>query len=381
MLSFLSKVTRPLMAAAATACVCAGTATAVDYYHPYPNQPVYYGIPSYGVAQPAVVGTASCGQTACVQPVACNSCGPSGDLTALRRTTLPGRYSNDYDYSVSSQVDNGITYIVPTQTGYTESSTMPLTNPVDQYYATHQVRNGQIVQTGDLSRAGMNLARHEDGEAMNQNMRRAMAQTGNAATASTGAVATVPASAANGNAITNAPIDMSRLHRTSATITASDKAGTNDSFINRANGTVNQLRRANETETTSGNAGTNDSLINRANDTVTKLRRANNTPVTSGNTSANDLLINRASDSGNQFRRSNTAASASNSASDSILNDIKAMNNDPDWVHRAATASTSANAIPATGVSASLQNADATPGLNETNTDLFVPGVLNAADY
>ena len=65
--------------------------------------------------------------------------------TQIARTDLPGIYSNDYDYSVSSQIDTGVTYLIPTQTGFVESNRIPLTNPVDQYYATHRIINGDVV--------------------------------------------------------------------------------------------------------------------------------------------------------------------------------------------------------------------------------------------
>lgn len=66
----------------------------------------------------------------------------------VQPTTLPGVYSNDYDYSVTSQQNTiGIPYLIPTAAGLLESPTIPLTNAVDQYYATHRVVNNQVVRT------------------------------------------------------------------------------------------------------------------------------------------------------------------------------------------------------------------------------------------
>lgn len=77
-------------------------------------------------------------------PTACDTCSYSG----ITRTNLPGYYSTDYDYSVSSQVNTGVGYLVPTRNGLIESDTMPLLNDVDRYYATHTLgNNGQIIDT------------------------------------------------------------------------------------------------------------------------------------------------------------------------------------------------------------------------------------------
>lgn len=65
-------------------------------------------------------------------------------LESLRRTNLPGYYSNDYDYADSAHNPNGIDYLIPTQAGLIESKVIPLLNPVDRYYATHTVNNGQV---------------------------------------------------------------------------------------------------------------------------------------------------------------------------------------------------------------------------------------------
>lgn len=122
MYAFLEKTGRPLLAAALTLGLGAGYASAAEY-----------------------CGAPACGAPVCAAEPVCNPCGGSG----LSRTALPGTYSNDYDYAVSSQRDTGRTYLLPTRYGWIESNRVPLTNPVDKYYATHQVGNGRVVETGN----------------------------------------------------------------------------------------------------------------------------------------------------------------------------------------------------------------------------------------
>lgn len=129
-MSFIAKSKRPLLAFALVLGVAAaaGTVSAADFCDPC-AQPTYVA-----VAPPA--------------PILCDACATSG----ITRTNLPGWYSDDYDYTVSSQRDTGITYLIPAMNGFYESHTIPLTNPVDRYYATHEVRNGQVVDTsGELA--------------------------------------------------------------------------------------------------------------------------------------------------------------------------------------------------------------------------------------
>lgn len=82
-------------------------------------------------------------------PVACNPCAGTSSTFGLGRTNLPGWYSDDYDYNVSSQRDLGITYLVPTRAGLVETNRIPLTNPVDQYYGTHEELGGRVLDLTD----------------------------------------------------------------------------------------------------------------------------------------------------------------------------------------------------------------------------------------
>lgn len=46
---------------------------------------------------------------------------------------------------------SGISYLIPTVNGLIESPTIPITNEVDMYYATHQVVNGHVEQVPMLA--------------------------------------------------------------------------------------------------------------------------------------------------------------------------------------------------------------------------------------
>lgn len=90
-----------------------------------------------------LVSAAYCADGSCGTGV-CSTCTDA----RVQPTTLPGRYSNDYDYAVTSQRNTtGIPYLIPTAGGLLESPTIPLTNAVDQYYATHSVVGNQVVRT------------------------------------------------------------------------------------------------------------------------------------------------------------------------------------------------------------------------------------------
>lgn len=103
------------------------------------------------LAHGAVSAASFCGTPACYEPAPivstpmCTSCAGNPSLAPLARTNLPGTYSNDYDYAVTARTPIGINYLVPTQGGLVETPVIPLTNPVDRYYATHRVMNGQVV--------------------------------------------------------------------------------------------------------------------------------------------------------------------------------------------------------------------------------------------
>lgn len=94
-------------------------------------------------AAPALVSTSLCNACSAPKPV-CTTCTDP----RLQPTSLPGVYSNDFDYAVTSQRNTtGFPYLIPTASGLLESPTIPLTNPVDRYYATHRVINNQVVRT------------------------------------------------------------------------------------------------------------------------------------------------------------------------------------------------------------------------------------------
>lgn len=95
--------------------------------------------------QGPMVSTAICTTNTCNVGSTCSTCTDA----RVQPTTLPGMYSRDYNYSVTSQQRNtaGIPYLIPTANGLLESPTIPLTNSVDQYYATHNVVNGRVVRT------------------------------------------------------------------------------------------------------------------------------------------------------------------------------------------------------------------------------------------
>lgn len=168
--AILSQVKRPLLAVAMLAVLCSGIASAANYYYVYETStPVYSGT-AVDYVQPA---SAPCGPIcqpaapiaytpALPEPPACSPCGanyasasaPQSKTFGLGRTDLPGWYSDDYDYNVSSQRDLGITYLVPTSAGMVETNRIPLTNPVDQYYATHEEIGGKVVDlTNPANRA------------------------------------------------------------------------------------------------------------------------------------------------------------------------------------------------------------------------------------
>lgn len=231
MQSFLSRAKLPLAAAALVFAV--GAASAMEYY--YYNEPVACSEPS---------ACSPCGTTyvpAPVKPV-CNPCagGPAS-------TDLPGWYSNDYDYTTSSQVDTGITYVIPNQNGYVESHTIPLTNPVDQYYATHQVRNGQVVETGLPNPTNRSMAVYDE----HGNMIRSYTQ----ASASSPAQNVMQAGMnQTQNSINQAQPNMTRpltnLNQTRATITQTQTTmdvpalSQPQSALNQSASTMNQTQNA-----------------------------------------------------------------------------------------------------------------------------------------
>lgn len=131
MRSRISTLKRPVLALAAVAVLgfAASSAVASDFCSPCVKPIVYTTV--YEV-QPVVAQT----------PLYCDVCASP----ALARTNLPGWYSDDYNYTVSS-TNTGITYAIPTQNGFIERDHIPLTNAVDEYYATHQVVGGQVVDT------------------------------------------------------------------------------------------------------------------------------------------------------------------------------------------------------------------------------------------
>lgn len=137
-MSFIAKVKRPILAFLMVLGLGAGVVSAADSCGSC-AQPDYC-TPVCSAQEVAPV----------LRPVCTSFCGDP----SLARTDLPGWYSNDYDYSVSSQRDTGVSYLIPTMNGFKESSLIPLTNPVDQYYATHAVRNGAVVQTGQIQPTG-----------------------------------------------------------------------------------------------------------------------------------------------------------------------------------------------------------------------------------
>ena len=103
-----------------------------------------------GLAASSAVASDFC--SPCVQPISVQSIAAPAPMycsvcpsPALARTNLPGWYSDDYDYHTTAQHTTGITYAIPTMNGFIESDHIPLTNPVDQYYATHSIVNGQVV--------------------------------------------------------------------------------------------------------------------------------------------------------------------------------------------------------------------------------------------
>ncbi len=140
-MSLFAKITRPVLALVMVVGLGAGVAAAADYCEPC-VQPDYC-TPACTV-QPAPA----------LQPVCTTYCGENPSLAAIAPTNLPGYYVRETSYSVSSQRDTGISYLIPTMNGFIESDHIPLTNPVDQYYATHEVRNGQVVQTGYVTDTG-----------------------------------------------------------------------------------------------------------------------------------------------------------------------------------------------------------------------------------
>lgn len=129
-MSVLEKINRPVMAMVLAVGMIAGVASAMD----------------------------SCNSCA-VQPV-CDVCAGNPSLAPLARTNLPGFYSNDYDYSVSARTPIGIDYYVPKLSGVVEDSVMPLMNPVDRYYATHRVINGQVVDESREYALAMRIPRY-----------------------------------------------------------------------------------------------------------------------------------------------------------------------------------------------------------------------------
>ena len=117
--SLMEKFRRPLLAAILLTGLSAGIASAVDYYAPTACQPV------------------------CPQPVACavsvNPCDPCSATTSYA-------YPASYSYVSQGYANRGTIYLVPTVSGFVETTALPITNDIDMYYATHRVVNGQVVQ-------------------------------------------------------------------------------------------------------------------------------------------------------------------------------------------------------------------------------------------
>lgn len=95
---------------------------------------------SVPVRNPALVSTAVCNIG--------SSCSTCNDPRVMP-TTLPGFYANDNSYAASVRPNAyGIPYLIPTANrGLLESPTVPITNQVDMFYATHNVVNGRVVRT------------------------------------------------------------------------------------------------------------------------------------------------------------------------------------------------------------------------------------------
>lgn len=134
----IEKIKRPIFAMVLASCLVGGAAMAMEY-----------------------CTTSSCEPVTCVTPAVCGAtCPGNPSLEALRRTNLPGFYSNDYDYRDSAHNPNGIDYLIPTQAGLIESKVIPLTNPVDRYYATHTVRSGQVVDESTQYQLALSTPSH-----------------------------------------------------------------------------------------------------------------------------------------------------------------------------------------------------------------------------
>lgn len=120
--SLIAKVKRPLLAAAMLMGLGVGAASAVDYCSPVACQPV------------------------CPQPVAyANPCDPCSSPSPSYYQSGVSSSGMNY-YSSSGSMNSGIHYLVPTMSGFVETTSVPITNEVDLYYATHRVANGQVVE-------------------------------------------------------------------------------------------------------------------------------------------------------------------------------------------------------------------------------------------
>lgn len=151
-MSVISRVKRPLLLALFVTVAAVGLAKAMGYYTGA-TMPV-------GECTSVVCSVPTCTVDACATVEPATTCGPVCNNIGIARTNLPGWYSNDYDYSITSQQDLGITYLIPTGNGFMETNRIPLTNPVDQYYATHKVINGEVVDITNMDNRGSLAARN-----------------------------------------------------------------------------------------------------------------------------------------------------------------------------------------------------------------------------
>ena len=200
MSTLFEKVKRPLFAFAMALGFAAGAVQAVECY------------------------TDTCYTNTCASPVVCaaqpvcGTCEGNPSLSSLARTNLPGYYSNDYDYSMSARTPTGIDYLIPTQYGLIESPVIPLTNPVDRYYATHTVRNGQVVDESASYRMALSTP------TMNNPNQPAMANAGRTSNLTTGA--NTYANANQDNDFANRSANMTSQETTTRTTTSTTSQGT-----------------------------------------------------------------------------------------------------------------------------------------------------------
>lgn len=303
MYSFFAKVKRPLLAMALIIGIGAGVAKASEsfFIDSYGNR--QYISSGYGYNTMAVMPVSSdayCGSacgTACPAPeVSCSPCAPApaapvcnpcGAAANMNRTNLPGVYSNDYNYSMSSQAPGAMGYIIPTQTGLLESPTIPLTNPVDRYYATHKVINGEVVDVGhdnhnfSVQNDAMSLAQYVQDITNNPSLAQGTVVFDNNANPIT--------SASMANTGSNMQINGTPVVPTSASATATNA-------VNRMNDNMNSMNKAmntmNENMNTLNNAARNASNVADQNfNNFTNPSNVTNTSTTPSNSNTSNQPI------------------------------------------------------------------------------------------